>query len=207
MFCGKCGKEMSGTEKFCPYCGAANPKAASARPASGGIPAVPNVMAGKSLYRVTLTVMGALHVLIFFFMSYGHLGDKLVRQFASELGIKIASSLTGPNAIRFYGRLAEYNVSHALENYWCCILFFGLPMVMGILIAAMNLMNNTKKSYTLSIVFTVLSLIGYTCVKVIMPIFEEMYFEVNGNSTLVLIITAVQLAVTIVARFKDKTVG
>lgn len=204
MFCGRCGKEMSNTEKFCPYCGAANPKAAAARPASGAMPAVPVPLAGKSLYRVALTVLGALHVLIFFFMSYGRMGDKLVRQFASELGIKMAASLTGPNAIRFYGGLADYNVSNAEENYWSCILFFGLPMVMGILVAVMNLMNNSRKSYTLSIIFSALGLLGYLVLKIIMPVFEDMYFELNGNINIVLIITAVQLAAAVMGRSRDK---
>ncbi len=206
MLCGKCGKEMSSTEKFCPHCGAANPNAAGkTKPA---VPAaIPGQLAGKSLFRIALIVLGALHVLFFFFMSYGKLGDSIARQFASQLGVKMASSLTAPNAIHFYGKLAEFDFPNAEANYYTLILFFGLPLAMGALVLVLNLLNNTKKSYTLSIVFTVLTLLGYLCVHSTMPIFEEMYFSLNKNIILADVLTVAQLVIAIVGRAKDKTIA
>lgn len=205
MFCGKCGKEMSSTEKFCPSCGAPNPDAAAVRPASGGTPVVPAQLKGKSVYRIALVILGVIQPLIYFCMSYGQMGDRMVRQFASELGIKMANSLTGPHAIRFFGGLAELNIENAQENYYSCILFFGLPMALGIVTAVINLMKNSKKSYTLSIVFAVLTLLCFLCVKVILPEFGKLYFEINNNITIVLIISALQLAAAVLGRALDKT--
>ena len=69
MFCGKCGKEMDSSAKFCPYCGAENQNRTPVPPTAK--PTVPVKLSGGTvdMAKIALMVLGALHTLLFFTMS------------------------------------------------------------------------------------------------------------------------------------------
>ena len=72
MYCANCAKHMPDQAEFCPCCGAANPNAAKNASACGR-PLASSKAAKLSIFRAVLIILGALHVLAFFGLSYAEL--------------------------------------------------------------------------------------------------------------------------------------
>ena len=111
MFCGKCGKEMDSSAKFCPYCGAENQNRTPVPPTAK--PTVPVKLSGGTvdMAKIALMVLGALHTLLFFTMSYGQI--HLMSALNAIVGSNFSNRLTALNAISLMKGCADLGIDGA----------------------------------------------------------------------------------------------
>ena len=209
MFCGKCGKQIPNTTKFCPYCGAqtAPPAPAPQGNFRGGAPgrntvkplspsASANLIAGMGLFRLILIICGAVQVLFFFVLSYGRLESG---RLASILGFDVPARLTGLNAIRVAGddRVGQLIVAA----------FFLLPVILGAIVLLLNCTGKRRGSYITSIVLSAITVIAYIIIYAMLATVFEWYYSITGISIiLAFLVTFVQLGFSIAGCAADPRV-
>lgn len=170
MYCKSCGKEISNQASFCPFCGEAAPKQ---KPAStSGFPSAPQIknisnldvgqmasslqgkrVAGMSVFRLALCILGAVHVLAFFLLSYAKLSGV-----GMLLGSIMPSRMTAMHYMTFTFHMAEMGMadgSTVLVNTVVCL----VPPLMGALILWLGLTRRTAKGYKLSAIAGVVCLV------------------------------------------------
>ena len=204
MFCGKCGQEMPDTAKFCPKCGAANPKAAQAAaprpapaPAPGPIPAPPRPAvpspSGMQLtdnpFELGLAVCGLLQVILFFILSYGGIARGTFNW------------LTLFNAVKL---MMNPRLGLTFVAVICCLPFLlGLAILLLNLLAMMKIIKEDTVIPIVSVVLAALTLGSHLFIQLIglrgLAYFIPMY-SLGGISTLfILAVTVVQLVMSILA--------
>ena len=221
MFCTNCGKKLDSTMKVCPQCGAPAPEApkiaAPVKPPEGttsapkitvpmGTPKIaPPKLAAPGLYRRIVMAFGAMQVLIFFLFSYGS-QEKLpsILQAACKfLDIDVPKRLTALNAIRLMKGFDEFGVPNADQAYAEMLLVFVVPLVSGVLIALICLLMK-KGGMVLCAVLSALSLFLFYAMNMDIQAFKELGYELNSAGTLVLVLTAIQTAVCVIAFIGEK---
>ena len=179
MYCGKCGKEMPDTAKFCPNCGAENLEVKPSIPV--GRPSVPSVPAfgldGGKL-RVALMVLGALHLLLFFFLSYGevHLMSAMNTLFGSDF----PSRLTALNTISLLKGCVDLGIEGASTALVEVSVLALLPVALGIAVLVLNL----KKSGNVGlkcVVLSVLTLLAYGIFQADLRANEDLGLSLEGG--------------------------
>lgn len=113
------------------------------------------------------------------------------------LGLKAPDSLTGLNAIRVMKTCTHLNIANAEEAYLSTLIIFGLPLATGILTAVLHLLNNTKKSYTISIVLSVATLVLYISIKDLLEVCVDLGYTMGAGRIFAILVTIIQLAVSV----------
>ena len=160
MFCGKCGKEMDPNAKFCPHCGAENQNRAPA-----ARPSVPVKLPGGSadMARLALMVLGALHTLLFFTMSYGQI--HLMSALNAIVGSNFSNRLTALNAISLMKGCADLGIDGAGAALVEVTVLALLPVAMGLIVLALSLKRNGKRGGLLPVVLSVVTLLAYLVLR------------------------------------------
>ena len=163
MFCGKCGKEMDSSAKFCPYCGAENQNRTLAPPTAK--PTVPVKLSGGTvdMAKIALMVLGALHTLLFFTMSYGQI--HLMSALNAIVGSNFSNRLTALNAISLMKGCADLGIDGAGAALVEVTVLALLPVAMGLIVLALSLKRNGKRGGLLPVVLSVVTLLAYLVLR------------------------------------------
>ena len=163
MFCGKCGKEMDSSAKFCPYCGAENRNRTPVPPTAK--PTVPVKLSGGTvdMAKIALMVLGALHTLLFFTMSYGQI--HLMSALNAIVGSNFSNRLTALNAISLMKGCADLGIDGAGVALVEVTVLALLPVAMGLIVLALSLKRNGKRGGLLPVVLSVVTLLAYLVLR------------------------------------------
>ena len=163
MFCGKCGKEMDSSAKFCPYCGAENQNRTPAPPTAK--PTVPVKLSGGTvdMAKIALMVLGALHTLLFFTMSYGQI--HLMSALNAIVGSNFSNRLTALNAISLMKGGADLGIDGAGAALVEVTVLALLPVAMGLIVLALSLKRSGKRGGLLPVVLSVVTLLAYLVLR------------------------------------------
>ena len=163
MFCGKCGKEMDSSAKFCPYCGAENQNRTPVPPTAK--PTVPVKLSGGTvdMAKIALMVLGALHTLLFFTMSYGQI--HLMSALNAIVGSNFSNRLTALNAISLMKGCADLGIDGAGAALVEVTVLALLPVAMGLIVLALSLKRNGKRGGLLPVVLSVVTLLAYLVLR------------------------------------------
>ena len=163
MFCGKCGKEMDSSAKFCPYCGSENQNRTPAPPTAK--PTVPVKLSGGTvdMAKIALMVLGALHTLLFFTMSYGQI--HLMSALNAIVGSNFSNRLTALNAISLMKGCADLGIDGAGAALVEVTVLALLPVAMGLIVLALSLKRNGKRGGLLPVVLSVVTLLAYLVLR------------------------------------------
>ena len=163
MFCGKCGKEMDSSAKFCPYCGAENRNRTPVPPTAK--PTVPVKLSGGTvdMAKIALMVLGALHTLLFFTMSYGQI--HLMSALNAIVGSNFSNRLTALNAISLMKGCADLGIDGAGAALVEVTVLALLPVAMGLIVLALGLKRNGKRGGLLPVVLSVVTLLAYLVLR------------------------------------------
>ena len=194
MFCGKCGKEMDSSAKFCPYCGAENQNRASA--ASTAKPTVPVKLSGGNVdvAKIALMVLGALHTLLFFTMSYGRI--HLMSALNAIMGSSFSSRLTALNAISLMKGCVDLGIDGAGAALVEVTVLTLLPVALGLVVLALNLKRSGKRGGLVPVVLSVVTLLAYIVLKAGLSANAGLGLEVDGGMP-AYVISVLQIAAAV----------
>lgn len=192
MFCGKCGKEMDNSARFCPYCGAENLEAKAAAPAGKPV-SIPSLSLGgnANVPRIVLMVLSALQVLLFFTLSHGSV--RLLSALNSIFGSEFSDKLTAMNTMRILNALSELGVQGADGAVVEFTILFLLPLVLGLAVLALNLRKGGGKTGLVCVVLSVLTLLAYILLRADLEANSGLGFTVESGM-LAYVVTAAQIA-------------
>lgn len=192
MFCGKCGKEMDNSARFCPYCGAENLEAKAAAPAGKPV-SMPSLSLGgnANVPRIVLMVLSALQVLLFFTLSHGSV--RLLSALNSIFGSEFSDKLTAMNTMRILDALSELGVQGADGALVEFTILFLLPLVLGLAVLALNLRKGGGKTGLVCVVLSVLTLLAYILLRADLEANSGLGFTVESGM-LAYVVTAAQIA-------------
>lgn len=104
MYCGKCGKEIDQSVKFCPYCGAENPNAVRTVPVQTGAAAEAQPAGGKSVSHRTVGIAAAAVIAVAaLVLIFSLMGGRSVNSTAD----KYVSAVTEPNSAQLFDLLPK----------------------------------------------------------------------------------------------------
>lgn len=191
MFCGKCGKEMDPNAKFCPHCGAENQNRAPA-----ARPSVPVKLPGGSadMARLALMVLGALHTLLFFTMSYGRI--HLMSALNAIMGSSFSSRLTALNAISLMKGCVDLGIDGAGAALAEVTVLALLPVALGLAVLALSLKKGGKKGGLAPVVMSVVTLLAYIVLKAGLSANAGLGLEVDGGMP-AYVISVLQIAAAV----------
>ena len=192
MFCGKCGKEMDNSARFCPYCGAENLEAKAAAPAGKPV-SMPSLSLGgnANVPRIVLMVLSALQVLLFFTLSHGSV--RLLSALNSIFGSEFSDKLTAMNTMRILNALSGLGVQGADGAVVEFTILFLLPLVLGLAVLALNLRKGGGKTGLVCVVLSVLTLLAYILLRADLEANSGLGFTVESGM-LAYVVTAAQIA-------------
>ena len=204
MFCGKCGKEMDSSAKFCPYCGAENQNRASA--ASTAKPTVPVKLSGGNVdvAKIALMVLGALHTLLFFTMSYGQI--HLMSALNAIVGSNFSNRLTALNAISLMKGCADLGIDGAGVALVEVTVLALLPVAMGLIVLALSLKRNGKRGGLLPVVLSVVTLLAYLVLRAGLSANAGLGLTVDGGMP-AYIISVLQIVAAVLCMRTDGNQG
>lgn len=179
MYCKTCGTEIRGQAGHCPHCGAPIPQTGPGGGAGTAAPALKDrQVAGMSIFRLALCVLGALHVLAFFLLSYAELSGA-----GRLLGFVLPEKMTAMSYISFTADMVDLGAADGSTlalNALVCI----LPAIIGVLLLVFNLTRRTRKTYVRSIVFGAAALVIYLLLGAAMAQCESVGYELTSGGTL-----------------------
>ena len=202
MFCGKCGKEMDNSARFCPYCGAENLEAKAAAPAGKPV-SMPSLSLGgnANVPRIVLMVLSALQVLLFFTLSHGSV--RLLSALNSIFGSEFSDKLTAMNTMRILNALSELGVQGADGALVEFTIVFLLPLVLGLAVLALNLRKGGGKTGLVCVVLSVLTLLAYILLRADLEANSGLGFTVESGM-LAYVVTAAQIAAAVLCMVTSK---
>ena len=194
MFCGKCGKEMDSSAKFCPYCGAENRNRTPVPPTAK--PTVPVKLSGGTvdMAKIALMVLGALHTLLFFTMSYGQI--HLMSALNAIVGSNFSNRLTALNAISLMKGCADLGIDGAGAALVEVTVLTLLPVALGLVVLALSLKNGGKKGGLAPVVMSVVTLLAYIVLKAGLSANAGLGLEVDGGMP-AYVISVLQIAAAV----------
>lgn len=225
MFCGKCGQEMPDTAKFCPKCGAANPKAAQAAaprpapasaPASGPIPvpprpAVPSpsgMQLAENPFQLGLAVCGLLQIILFFLLSYGRLTN-MGRLAYAMYGYDGSGRMTLPTSARLMLISGDASGEAGLALIFSVIFYLPLLLSLAVLVlnllAMMKIIKDNSVIPVISVVLTAVTMGSHLVSRLMCTVgFGDQNLADFGviSVLFILAVTAVQLVMGILALTK-----
>ena len=194
MFCGKCGKEMDSSAKFCPYCGAENQNRTPAPPTAK--PTVPVKLSDGTvdMAKIALMVLGALHTLLFFTMSYGQI--HLMSALNAIVGSNFSNRLTALNAISLMKGCADLGIDGAGAALVEVTVLALLPVALGLAVLALSLKKGGKKGGLAPVVMSVVTLLAYIVLKAGLSANAGLGLEVDGGMP-AYVISVLQIAAAV----------
>lgn len=161
----------------------------------------------KSTYRIILIIAGIIPLLIFFAMPYATL-DGVAGQLGQLAGLMAngdvkPEKLTGFQMIKIsqsgYGFGGITN-----EDIMIMTVIFSGPVVLGLIIALLNLLGKGKASYILSIILALLSVPFYAIIYWMISMLQQTFYRINYVTfALAAAAAAVQFIVAIMGTAKD----
>ncbi|MCD7865110.1 MAG: hypothetical protein LUG54_03695 [Clostridiales bacterium] len=153
----------------------------------------------KSIFKIILIVAGLLHVLFFFVLPFAVMYESIstMGDLASALGLNtdIPARLTGRSILSF-AELADYAGAQRAMFTVAVI----LPLVLGIIIALINLAFNGRRSSVLTIILSFIQIFPYLLIRALCSGLEGYYYETSGGSFgLITILIIIQIIVAILA--------
>ena len=204
MFCGKCGKEMDSSAKFCPYCGAENQNRTPAPPTAK--PTVPVKLSGGTvdMAKIALMVLGALHTLLFFTMSYGQI--HLMSALNAIVGSNFSNRLTALNAISLMKGCADLGIDGAGVALVEVTVLALLPVAMGLIVLALGLKRNGKRGGLLPVMLSVVTLLAYLVLRAGLSANAGLGLTVDGGMP-AYIISVLQIVAAVLCMRTDGNQG
>ena len=204
MFCGKCGKEMDSSAKFCPYCGAENQNRTPAPPTAK--PTVPVKLSGGTvdMAKIALMVLGALHTLLFFTMSYGQI--HLMSALNAIVGSNFSNRLTALNAISLMKGCADLGIDGAGAALVEVTVLALLPVAMGLIVLALGLKRNGKRGGLLPVMLSVVTLLAYLVLRAGLSANAGLGLTVDGGMP-AYIISVLQIVAAVLCMRTDGNQG
>ena len=204
MFCGKCGKEMDSSAKFCPYCGAENQNRTPAPPTAK--PTVPVKLSGGTvdMAKIALMVLGALHTLLFFTMSYGQI--HLMSALNAIVGSNFSNRLTALNAISLMKGCADLGIDGAGAALVEVTVLALLPVAMGLIVLALGLKRNGKRGGLLPVVLSVVTLLAYLVLRAGLSANAGLGLTVDGGMP-AYVISVLQIVASVLCMRTDGNQG
>ena len=205
MFCGKCGKEIDNSARFCPYCGAENLEAKAAAPsqaekAAGRLPSL-SLGGNGDAPRIVLMVLSALQVVLFFTLAHGSV--RLLSALNSVFGSDFSDKLTAMNIMRIMGALSELGVQGAdgamIEFTILCL----LPVILGLAVLAVSLKRGLKKGGAACVVLSALTLLSYILLRADLEANAGLGFAVEGGG-LAYVVSVAQIAAAVLCMVTSK---
>lgn len=135
-------------------------------------------VAGMSIFRLALCILGGLHILAFFLLSYAELSGA-----GRVLGFVLPEQMTAMNYIRFTIDMADLGLADTATlglNTLVCL----LPAAIGALLLVFNLIQRSRKTYVRSIVFGAAALAVYLLLGSAMEQCESVGYELTAGGTL-----------------------
>ena len=198
MYCKSCGKEIQGQAGRCPHCGATISQTGPDGSVGTAAPSLKDrQVAGMSIFRLALCVLGALHILAFFLLSYAELSGA-----GRVLGFVLPEKMTAMSYISFTSDMVDLGVADASTlalNTLVCI----LPAVIGVLLLVFNLTQRTRKTYVRSIVFGAAATAIYLLLGTAMAQCESVGYELTSGSTLGALLGVLTLAAAVAGMAMD----
>ena len=204
MFCGKCGKEMDSSAKFCPYCGAENRNRTPVPPTAK--PTVPVKLSGGTvdMAKIALMVLGALHTLLFFTMSYGQI--HLMSALNAIVGSNFSNRLTALNAISLMKGCADLGIDGAGAALVEVTVLALLPVAMGLIVLALGLKRNGKRGGLLPVVLSVVTLLAYLVLRAGLSANAGLGLTVDGGMP-AYVISVLQIVASVLCMRTDGNQG
>lgn len=204
MYCENCGKVISDESKVCPYCSHVNsPAQAAAVRAPFSAPSgslQSKTVAGLSIFRFALCVLGALHVLAFFFLSYAKLSGM-----GRLLGSVLPEKMTAMSYIAFSFDMADMGLADmgtVILNTVVCL----LPVLVGLLVVKNGALRKDKKSYLRSVGLAVAALLIYMLLGAAMSSCESAGYTLTSGAVLGCLLSVLTAAAAAAGFMMDPSV-
>ena len=195
MYCGNCGKQMPDQAEFCPSCGAANPSAAKGSPADIRPLGHTKAASRLSLFRIVLILLGILHVLAFFGLSYAELYG---------MGVLLSHALPGElTAMRYITFSLDAASSGLIDggtmalNVVSCL----LPALLGLGVILTNL---SRKGYVRSLILSVCLLLVYLFLGAVFGTLESSGYAATSGGALACLMAVLTIAVSAAGLLLDR---
>ena len=157
-------------------------------------------VAGMSIFRLALCILGGLHILAFFFLSYAELAGA-----GRALGFVLPESMTAMSYISFTADMADLGLADSATlavNTVVCV----LPAVIGALLLVFNLTQCSRKTYVQSIIFGVITLVLYLLLGSAMAQCESVGYELTAGGTLGALLGILTLVAAVAGKMMDPSV-
>lgn len=155
----------------------------------------------KSIYRILLMILGALHLLPFFAVPYAKLEGLMsgLGQLAGAIGMgdSYPEKLTGQAAIQMAATFGG-------DEATLITVFMVLPVAIGILVLLMNVIGKGKASYVGTILLSIVGAAGYGLNTITLQDFAQVGYSATPVVYVFLVISVVQAILSIVGMMKDK---
>lgn len=153
----------------------------------------------KSIFKIILIVAGLLHVLFFFVLPFAAMNKSIsaMGDLASAFGLSadLPARLTGRSILSF-AELADYAGAQKAMFTVAVI----APLVLGIIIALINLAFNGRRSSVLTLILTFIQIFPYLLIRALCNGLQGYYYNTSGGSfALITILLIIQLVVSILA--------
>lgn len=188
MYCGNCGKQLSGQEAFCPNCGAANPGTVQTAAAAGSSTGSTKAAGKLDALRITLIVLGALHVLAFFGLPYAKL---------SGLGILLSFALPERLTAMSYIALTLNAAGNDLIDGGVLVLNVVsclLPLLLGLGVIVTNV---RRKGYAGSLILGVCLLLVYLFLGAAFGEMSSNGYTMTSGSVLACVMAVLTIAASV----------
>ena len=157
-------------------------------------------VAGMSIFRLALCILGGLHVLAFFFLSYAQLDGA-----GKLMGFVLPETMTAMSYISFTADMANLGLADSATlavNAVVC----ALPAVAGVALVWFNLTQGNQKSYLRSIALGAIALVLYLVLGSAMAQCESAGYEMTAGGTLSALLGVLTLVAAVAGKMMDPSV-
>lgn len=155
-------------------------------------------MKNKSKIRMTLMVMGLVHLIAYFVLPYGKLSGLMggLGDLGSALGLgdMYPKNLTG---------LAVSKMSDMLGGGSGVTFLFLIPVILGLLVLALNLMGKGRLSYGFSVGLSLVSIVVYGIIMACIAAFAAAGYGISFGGPVLLALSVAQFVVSVVGCVKN----
>lgn len=155
-------------------------------------------MKKKSGIRITLMVMGLIHILAFFALPYAKLSGLMggLGDLGSALGLGDAypKNLTG---------LAVAKMSEIFGGGPAVTFLFVVPVILGLIVLLLNILGKGRLSYGFSIALSLLTIIMYGVILASVAMFSVAGYTMSFGGPVLLVMSIAQFVVSIIGCVKN----
>ena len=155
----------------------------------------------KSIYRILLMILGALHLLPFFALPYAKLEGLMsgLGQLAGAIGMgdSYPEKLTGQAAIKMASVFSG-------DEATLITVFMVLPVAVGLLVLLTNVIGKGKASYVVTILLSIVGTAVYGLNTITLQDFAQVGYSSTPIVYVFLVLSVVQIIISIVGMTKEK---